>query len=107
MQMGGPRTAHSNHKSGPLIADSNAAYHPLAPAIDNNAPTDVTVRSFVIDGRRDGNADTGEEAVMMMVMVVMVVLNKVQERFGLLGACKIICDQGRSCIWNRVEKINI
>lgn len=88
-----------------LVADANAAYDPLAPAIDDDAPTDVTVRPFVIDRRGDCNAEAWEETVTVMVMVVMVmvVLNKLEERLGLSGPCQIVCDQDGSCIRNGIK----
>jgi hypothetical protein len=58
------------------IANANATYNPFAPAIDKDAPADVAVWPFVIDRRCDCDTESGEEAVMVMVM--MVVLNKLE-----------------------------
>jgi hypothetical protein len=55
-----------------LVANANVTYHPLTPLINMHSSTNVTVGLIVIDGRRDGDAETGEEPLMVMVMVMVV-----------------------------------
>jgi len=67
-----------SHVSGAalLVADSDATYDPFAPLIDIYSPANVAVGPIVIDGRRDRDVETGEEPVVVMMMVV--VLDEVE-----------------------------
>jgi hypothetical protein len=71
-----------------LVANPNAPHHAFTPLIDIHPPTNVTVGPIVIDGRRDSDAEAGEEPVMVVMM--MVVLHELEQRFRLLGPGQIV-----------------
>jgi len=76
-----------------LVANPNAPHHAFTPLIDIHPPTNVTVGPIDIDGRRDSDAEAGEEpvmVVMMMVMMMVVVLHELEQRFRLLGPGQIV-----------------
>ena len=81
-----------------LVANADAPHHAFTPLIDIHAPTNVTVRPIVIDGRRDSDAETGEKPVM----VVMMILHELEQRFRLLRPGKIVRNQNGSRVRNWV-----
>ena len=97
----------SFHDALLLVANADAPHHAFTPLIDIHPPTNVTVRPIVIDGRRDSDAETGEKPVMVMMMVVVMILHELEQRFRLLRPSKIVRNQTGSRVRNWVEKIGI